>query len=800
MRFEQRLARNDEGFLGVFRMAREFWHKHRSAIVGGSVSTAALGWCALVDLQMSLGDVCRVLGGLLALWLPLGGAAWWLLRDRCSDRLTQFTLSAVVAYALTPPLYMLFGVCNLYCPGAQHLFYVLQGVLLLGWLAAAWRSGSLRQLTHVRSGWQQWDWTLIALVACSLLVTPRYKDVYQPLPGNAVRVIGHGDATYLTSLAYELGRETPAVQQSVRSGLKERAYHMYPHLTAMLVARFTGQDDIYLALAHYNFTIVEVLLCLIFFCLVRRVTGSRTAGHLAVALLYILAIPLPPVGPFVMSYLFFNWYPYATSSVEPSMICSPQTYLALPVMFGALLFVLQLSLQISRRQTAGTLAMLAALTVAVLLRFRLQAFIVFFPGMLLLLGIAVLRTRKWQYAAAGLAGLLVAAVQALEMKLPLYYPDSTSILVQNNFLARDCVFMNAWPGAYSLRAALDYVLYRPVFEWVWQVVGLSLFCVMNMAGIPVTAAALLHVCSGRTWRSDTWAFSAMIVWLIVTTIAAATCLSTPFDSYSIGGQSLFLVGWYALPLLAIGLYQFVALLPAWAVACRPYAAVAAVLLLAGACLWQRVRPNSELQKCIAGGVPIDAEEWAAIGHLRRHLPAEAILLTRAPHLPPGAAILSGLVGRTMFLEYSSMGGPLGGGPQDQWKGRIERIDRVWEADDAGDFLEAVLDTGATHLIEYADHPMQLHPGDCLQEFWRSPQGTIRVWAFQGSDADRVAAREARRDFDPAGEPFRTSVAYLPRRAKNSPAALAARAAIPSGTGKHVDGSPAVLATGSAAAR
>ncbi len=102
----------------------------------------------------------------------------------------------------------------------------------------------------------------------------------------------------------------------------------------MLVARYSGEPDIYLAMTHYNFTVVEILLCLTFFCLVRRVTASRAAGYSAVAVLYILAIPLPPVGPHFLNYFYFNFYPHATSNIEPSIYCTPQTYVALPVIFG----------------------------------------------------------------------------------------------------------------------------------------------------------------------------------------------------------------------------------------------------------------------------------------------------------------------------------------------------------------------------------------------------------------------------------------------------------------------------------
>ncbi len=399
--------------------------------------------------------------------------------------------------------------------------------------------------------------------------------------------------------------------------------------------------------------------------------------------------------------------------------------------------------------------MLAGLMAAVLIRFRVQAFVIFFPGVLLLLGIALVVTRKWVFAAAGALATLVVAAQVLEMRLPLYYPESASLLIQNNFLARECPFMNEWPGAALLRPMFAYCLSPEVFDWTWQIVCLGLFALLNMAGIPLVIVSLFHFFRRRTWQADTWAYSAMIAWLVIGTVIGATCLCTPYDTYSIGGQSLFLIGWYLLPLLAIGVCQAESLLPRRLSPLSGYAAVAAVLLILVASSWQRVRPNSSLQSTSSSGPILKSEEWLGMAYMRSHLPADAVLLTRTSHHPTCTALISGIAGRASFLEYAPICGPLAGGLQDQWDGRIERIDRVWDADDADDFATAVLDTGATHLIEYADHPLELHPGDCLEPFWTSPTGAVRVWTFHASPSARLAARLTRQRSDPSGEPYRT---------------------------------------------
>src|ERR1700753_2741973 len=106
-------------------MFMEFVRKHRLALSCGATSVASLGWCLFADLGMTPWEVGRVVAGLAALWLPLGGVFYVLLRDACPDPLARGTLSATASYALTSPLYLLFGDIDLALPGFQTGFYVL---------------------------------------------------------------------------------------------------------------------------------------------------------------------------------------------------------------------------------------------------------------------------------------------------------------------------------------------------------------------------------------------------------------------------------------------------------------------------------------------------------------------------------------------------------------------------------------------------------------------------------------------------------------------------------------------------
>jgi hypothetical protein len=321
------------------------------------------------------------------------------------------------------------------------LFYVGQALLLAGSLLVAHRRGLLgRPIDWLRGDWLRGvgrvDGWLALLIALSILVGDRYKVYATAMPDGARRIAIHGDATYLASLSCELSRQTPPLEQPARAGLKERAYHMFPHLTTMLIARYTAQADMLRALCHYTFSVVESLLCLTFFCIGRRMTGSRFGGYFACSLVYILAIPLPPLIHNGTCYFFFAAHPHATSSLEPAVLCSPQMYCALPVVMGALLVVMQLSIQISRRQAAGALAILAALLAAATMRFRIQTFLILFPGVMLYLGTMWYHTRQRVFGAAITLGGLLFAAQLCEMRMDVYYPDSTRLVLENNMPGR----------------------------------------------------------------------------------------------------------------------------------------------------------------------------------------------------------------------------------------------------------------------------------------------------------------------------------------------------------------------------
>lgn len=721
--------------------------QRRANALGALLSLAALAWCTFADLHIGLAEGGRVLLGLAALFLPIGSLVYVLLAGRTTDMLARITLSAVAAYGLTAPLYALCGLCGHAVPGFQFAFYIIEGLIAAGALACAVRNhfarrgaehAALDDKVPVAAG--RFNWVLVLLIASSILVTNRYKTPLEPLADQSWQLATQTDTTYLAALAYELDRHTPPEQQASRAGLKERAYHLFPHVTTMLMARYTGQPDMLRALLQYQFTLVDILVCLGVFLIAQRLTRSQLAGFFAVATIAIFAIPLAPGMRGGLCYYYFTWHPQATSSLEPALLCVPQLYCALPVIFGTLLFVLEMSLQLTRGAAAGTLAILGALLAAMLIRFRAQTFVILFPGMLLLLGLLWLRTRQRAFLAAGLLALVAAGGQILEMASSLYYPDTARLIVGDNRLAHRVHFLNAWPGSRELYWALWDRLRPPVFSRVWQVVCLTMFGITNIVGIPLAIGTGVHFVRPRTWRSETWAFSALLAWLIFGSLLGGMYLSAPYDGYSLGAQSLFMLGWYALPLLVVDFCHTCQWSELSGPVLRGLTAAAFGMLVVAAVAWQRSRPDTPLQSVTRGGGPIfSAEEQAAIEHLRKHLPADAVLLTRTDHHPTHFATLSGTVGRRAYLEFQGLNAGLQGGPADGDDVRLARIERVWNAAGEDELAAALQATGATHLVEYANQPLHCHASSSLSEYWTGPTGQVKVWTIRQAP---VAAGDA----------------------------------------------------------
>ena len=101
------------------------------------------------------------------------------------------------------------------------------------------------------------DWLLALLVVLSLLANSKFKRAFVKTEDGGHQLVTDGDQTYYASIAHELGRQTPPAQQSTRAGVPDRAT-IFPHVTSMLVGRFTGQ---YESVARISPTNIRSLTC-----------------------------------------------------------------------------------------------------------------------------------------------------------------------------------------------------------------------------------------------------------------------------------------------------------------------------------------------------------------------------------------------------------------------------------------------------------------------------------------------------------------------------------------------------------
>jgi hypothetical protein len=585
------------------------------------------------------------------------------------------------------------------------------------------RRPPIRLRSHALLG--RLDWSLIALLVASLCVVARYQTAFEPTQDGARQFVTDGDQTYYASLVYELGRHVPPLQQPIRAGNPERAYHLFPHLTTMLVGRFTGQHDVLRTHLVYEYAWRVFLLCLATFCMARVIAGSRPAGYLAVAVLYVLAIPMEPWVRNSIGFFFFTGHPQATSSVEPVLLTSPQMFSGLVVTYGVLVGVLWMSLRSRSRLPIAATAMVSAILVGSLMRFRIQAFLPVATGFVLILAIAWARSRERALAAAAAAVLLLSVLLYLEMGTPVYLAGSTEVVLGNNLLTfrKGFEWLNAWPFSRRAREALQGAALGPwVRQWIWQGVSLSMFTLANVVGIPALACAFMFLVRPAAWRE--WRLlSSFAVWLVAASVFGAMTLAASYDPFSLGGQMPLHAGYYLLPLAVVGGWN-----GAGHFLRSHRSRLAGGIVLAAAVsvgfLWQMVRPPSFLEaRGRRDGFTLSPDEFALLTHMRESLPADAVIISTR-HIRERYAAFSGLSGRRAYLEY-------GATPMDYFpevardvRRRLETIWKVWTASSEPALCSLLSDTPATHIVEYRDDAMRTRGASCLELLSVSPEVTL----------------------------------------------------------------------------
>jgi|GEM_PF-1918055 len=689
---------------------------------------AAISFVGLVYFLFVTGwdilELIRTILGLLVLWLPVGGVCFIVLGKQVSDKLVRFTLSAIGSYALTTLAYFAFSILNV-----TPVFYATQAVAI-GWLLFHLVRHRREFTLPKKISWQNVNWLLVMLIVLSLLTNIRYQTAFVDDPATGDRIFKlFSDQTYHVALAYELDRNTPPLQQANRAGIQERAYHMFPHLTMMLIARFSGQGDIMRAHLIYHYTFIEIMLCLAVYCLLKTITRSRGAGYIGVGLLYILAIPLAAIGPNQIGYFYFTLYPHSSSSLEPAVLNSPQMYSGLLVMFGVMLAVAVLSRRVYQKQESGALAIFLAIMVAATLRFRIQIFIPLIPVFLLIMGDAFWRTRQKVYLLAGALATIISGWLYFEMQSAVYLPNTAKISLTYNGLTRlgaDHNWINGWPGVEKVYATLAaFVKDQNVFDWVWQFVSMTGFVCFNMVGIPLFIATIFYLRS-KSARGEWLLFSVLAIGVVVFSIIGATAINTSYDAYSVGGQMLLHAGWYLFPFMGIGLWKlYLSLQKRLNLRKSFWLATGLIMVLLFAVL-QQVRGRSTLEQLWwDNSIHLSKNEVAAMDYLHNQTPKNAVIISNQ-HRESIAAVFGGFTGRADYFEYTASS--LIGESNDIDRGK--RIEAIWETTEPTEFCKTLVSTSATQLVEYARQPLKVTNPGCMKQEWVSQGAGEKVTIWQ----------------------------------------------------------------------
>lgn len=727
-----------------------------------------LGIVCLASFEWGGAETLQVAAGAFALWGPFAAVLYAWLQPAVPDRGERLTLSLTGSYAATALLYFALSVFQ-----GGWLFPWVQ-IAAIASLAtiASWR----KRLIASFDNWRDWkcDWWLAALIVATLLISARYRVAFEFSPTDGTRHFRlYHDQTYHTALAYELQRHVPPLQQPTQAGKPDRAYHLFPHISTMLLARHAGQSDLLRTQTTWSFVVMTVLVCLCLHHLVRNMAGSNGAGYLAVALLFILSVPFPPLIENPLGYFYFSLYPHATSLLEPVVMTTPQMYSGLVVFFGIMLGLAICNRAVVQSTNVGAtgagfavapptemwriLTLLGVMTGA-LLRFRAHIFLPFAP----LFGLAGIwlawRCRDWRL----IAGVGLAAVISLgllfEMRQPIYQAGTAQFSLGYNHLTwpgskeqPNSAFQwwwLYWPGAQTMFQFISGLLPQASAMWTWHATCIFGFVLFQVVGLPLAAAATIYFLKPSSWKSRPL-LAVLILWMVAFSILGAMILNFKGESYSLAGQMLLHICWYLFPLLPLMLWMAYQFVSTQMNLDEPQLVKVVIGVLAVAMIWQSLRGPSSLESlCHNMGFTLTSSEWDALRFLRDRTPNAAVVLMPLrpqPGLAPNSqeaqhrlrsevqnfAICGSLGGRATYIEYAHA-------PQDLE--RIRDVVALWQTPDQKEFFTLLRHTKATHVVEYPGYsPKCFEAGvpPCLESAWNSHEETapIRIWKVKQADGD-----------------------------------------------------------------
>ncbi|MEH1988499.1 MULTISPECIES: hypothetical protein [unclassified Nostoc] len=674
-------------------------------------------------MEWDLFELLRFSLGIVGLWMPLSALFYLLLRRQVEEPIVRFTFSAIASYTLTTLIYFGLAILKL-----EFLFYIGQVTIFIGLIIYSIRKKYWLNIQIKYFSWKLFDWVFALLIAVSLVVNIPYQIAWKyNHTTNTYTSTLYADHYYHTGQAYELARHVPPLEQSARARTPERAYHMFPHLTTMLLSRFTGQTDMLRVHIVYHYIIIEIGMCLALYSIVKTLTRSRVAAYLATATMYITAISYPPLVKNEIGYFYFTLFPHVSSGIEPAILTSPQMYSGMLVAYGILLGVLLISIRCYKKQPVNVLLIIAAIMVVATSRFRIHVFLPMLPGFVLLSAYGWKRTRQRIYLVAVGVAVTLSLLIYLEMKSPIYLSGTTSLKLGFNNLTdpKDWTnWMTSWPFSTKIYDFLSRLIHNStVFKWVWQIVSMSAFVALNMIGIPLLIINIIYLFC-KPARQEFLLFTSLSVWMVVVSTLGAICLTTDYDNYSVGGQLLLPTSWYPFLLAIPGLYQvyqFVRPHLSLSISMQISTVVAFVVLSLIA--QQLARPSRLMVNLLSEQVNLNTNERMAMTYIHDKTPQNSVILTNK-YVDDDIFLLSGISGKAAYLEGA-------GNTVDQQSLRVYPSDNrrqvikdLWTTAKSERFCRLLMATPATHLIEYSTHPLLINDPACMQPIWESSNKVI----------------------------------------------------------------------------
>jgi hypothetical protein len=331
--------------------------------------------------------------------------------------------------------------------------------------------------------------------------------------------------------------------------------------------------------------------------------------------------------------------------------------------------------------------------------------------------------------------LLVSALLYIEMQSPVYLENTTRLVIGNNRLTFSVNqwWLNSWPFSDTVKGLLSGIFQdKTVFAWVWQITSMSCFVLFNMLGIPLILAAIVYLRSKPAFRE--WKlYTALTVWLVVASMVGGMIISTNYDDYSVGGQMLLHTCWYALPLMAVGVWHLFLFLKARVSWSRQVWAIGIAVAVIVTVVLQQIRPPTLLQAYNSGqyALKLSANEWSALSYIHDSTPQESVIISNR-HLEPDMAVFSGIGGRAGYFEYTASILANLSSPSDSQEDRAERIRSLWSTTNPDQFCQLLTSTVATDLVEYSNSPLLVRNTPCMQQLWSSsgPGEKVVIWGVK----------------------------------------------------------------------